>query len=251
MESIKMSPEETITVVDKYRVFLNLKDPTIQWRNGKPPTYESLNKFFEDGRTKEWPKGSLEETVQNIIKSSQMEFAHKTRLQDFETINPQKFNFFVNGREGLSGEETMELGVFNALLKNSLPEKFHYFKVEEETFESTRNDFKTCFPRGFAFEVMEVYSPPPLIAYKFRHWGFFEGPYKTHSPTGQLVQFYGLGILKVNLSMKIEEVHIYYDPTELLGGLLKGKNTASESKTQHNNDKDLATSVGCPFSKAQ
>lgn len=45
----------------------------------------------------EWPKGSLEEIVQNAIKSWEMELSHKTRLKDFKTINPEKFKLFVNG----------------------------------------------------------------------------------------------------------------------------------------------------------
>ena len=45
----------------------------------------------------EWPKGSLEETVQNAVKSWEMELSHKTRLQDFRTINPEKFKLIVNG----------------------------------------------------------------------------------------------------------------------------------------------------------
>lgn len=44
-----------------------------------------------------WPKGSLEETVQNAIKSWEMELSHKTRIQDFRTINPEKFKLIVNG----------------------------------------------------------------------------------------------------------------------------------------------------------
>lgn len=107
------------------------------------------------------------------------------------------------GREGLSGEETLRLGSYNALLKSSLPEEFQYYKADEESFESSHEVFRACFPRGFAWEVIEVYSGPPLIAYKFRHWGFFEGPYKGHLPNGELVQFYGLGTLKVKLSSNL------------------------------------------------
>ena len=46
----------------------------------------------------EWPKGSLEEIVQNAIKSWEMELSHKTRIQDFRTINPEKFKLIVNGK---------------------------------------------------------------------------------------------------------------------------------------------------------
>ncbi|KAH0707158.1 hypothetical protein KY289_012234 [Solanum tuberosum] len=229
--------KETIKVVsDKYRLFLHEDQAaaagTIQWRHGDPPSYESVNKLFEQGRTKVWPEGSLEETVQNAIKSWEMELSHKTRIKDFRTINPEKFKLFVNGRDGLSAEETLKVGSYNALLKSSMPDEFKYYKADEETFESSHNAFRSAFPRGFAWEVINVYSGPPVVTYKFRHWGFFEGPFKGHAPTGQMVQFYGLGILKVDESLRAEDVEVYYDPTELFGELLKGP-TISESNVEH------------------
>jgi hypothetical protein len=101
------------------------------------------------------------------------------------------------GREGLSGEETLRIGSYNALLKSSLPKEFQYYKADEETFESSHDAFRSALPRGFAWEVLSVYSGPPVISFKFRHWGFFEGPFKGHAPTEEKVEFYGFGILKV------------------------------------------------------
>ncbi|KAH9779051.1 GDP-Man:Man(1)GlcNAc(2)-PP-Dol alpha-1,3-mannosyltransferase [Citrus sinensis] len=72
----------------------------------------------------EWPKGSIEETVQNAVKSWEMELSHKTSLNDFKTINPEKFKLIVNGRKGLSREESLQLGSYNALLNNSVPKEF-------------------------------------------------------------------------------------------------------------------------------
>ena len=37
---------------DKYRASLHLEGPTVEWRMGKPPNYEAVNKLFEEGRTK-------------------------------------------------------------------------------------------------------------------------------------------------------------------------------------------------------
>ncbi|XP_020224965.1 pathogen-related protein [Cajanus cajan] len=225
---------------DKYRSYIHDEADTTLWRHGGPPLYDDVNKLFEEGRTKEWPKGSLEEIVQNAIKSWEMELSHKTRLQDFKTINPEKFKIFVNGREGLSAEETLSIGSYNALLKNSLPQELKYYKADEESFESSHEAFRSAFPRGFAWEVIKVYTGPPEIAFKFRHWGFFEGPFKGHAPTGKIVQFYGLGTLKVDNSLKVDEVEIYYDPAELLGDLLSGGN----------DNKTSSSSQGyCPFSK--
>ncbi|KAL5784000.1 hypothetical protein ACOSQ2_006392 [Xanthoceras sorbifolium] len=235
MSSVDLSLEKA---ADKYRSFLDDEGQEISWRHGSPPSYVHANQLFEEGRTKEWPKGSLEETVQNAIKTWEMELSHKTRLQDFKSINPHKFKLFVNGREGLSGEEVLKLGSYNALLKTSLPEEFKYYKAEEETFTSSHEAFRSAFPRGFAWEVLSVYSGPPVIAYKFRHWGFFEGPFKGHAPTGEMVQFYGFGTLKVDESLRAEDVEIYYDPAELFGGLLKGAAIAETSQTTQ----------ACPFS---
>lgn len=86
------------------------------------------------------------------------------------------------------------------MLKNSLPKEFQYYKAEEESFESSHDVFRSAFPRGFAWEVLSVYTGPPEIVFKFRHWGFFEGPFKGHAPTGEIVQFYGLATLKVYIS---------------------------------------------------
>ncbi|CAK7323091.1 unnamed protein product [Dovyalis caffra] len=199
----------------------------------------------------EWPKGSLEELVQNAIKTWDMEIEHKIRVQDIQTINPDTFKLIVNGssdtfklivngREGLSGEEIIRLGSYNALLKNSLPEEFEYCKADEETFKSSHDAFRSALSRGFAWEVLSVYSGPPVISFKFRHWGFFEGPFKGHAPTGH----------KVDESMKAEEVEIYYDPSELFGGLLKGNLISKSQSESEDNTVNTATAAhGCPFSK--
>ncbi|OVA15163.1 hypothetical protein BVC80_1727g32 [Macleaya cordata] len=242
------SSNTTDHVGDKYRSYMYGDDEKIQWRHGGPPIYDLVNELFHQGRTTVWPEGSLEETVQNAIKTWEMELSHKSRLQDFKTINPDKFKLFVNGREGLSGEEVLKLGSYNALLKTSLPEEFQCYKADQESFESSVDVFQTTFPRGFAWEVVKVYSGPPLIAFKFRHWGFMEGPFKGHAPTGDKVEFYGLGVLKVDEALRAEEVEIYYDPGELFGGLLKGPPISSESQEKMSSTPSSSTQ-GCPFYK--
>ncbi|KAK1389101.1 pathogen-related protein-like [Heracleum sosnowskyi] len=228
---------------DKYRSFLHDAEAETQWRNGAPPSFDQVNLLFEEGRTKAWPEGSLEDTVQNAIKSWEMELSHKTRLQDFRSINPDKFKLIVNGKEGLSGEETLEMGSYNALLKNSLPEELKYYKAEEESFESSHDAFQSAFPRGFAWEVLGVYSGPPTIAYKFRHWGFFEGPFKGHAPTGKMAQFYGMGVLKVDEALRAEDVEIYYDPAELFSGLLNGPPLSADHEQLDSSRDNVASST--------
>jgi predicted ester cyclase len=97
-------------------------------------------------------------------------------------------------------------------LKSSLPEDFKPYKANEETFESSHEVFKSAFPRGFAWEVIKVYTGPPEIAFKFRHWGFFEGPFKGHPPTGKIVQFSGLGTLKVLSQIFMNDKSYFFLP---------------------------------------
>lgn len=248
MEGLKI--EEAIKESgEKYRSILHEETENTHWRHGGPPIYDAVNKLFEEGRTTVWEKGSLEETVQNAIKSWEMELSHKTRISDFKTINPEKFKLIVNGREGLSAEETLKVGSYNALLKNTLPDEYKYYKAEEETFESSHDVFRSAFPRGFAWEVISVHSGPPVISYKFRHWGYFEGPYKGHSPTGEMVDFYGMGILKVDESLRAEDVEIYYDPADLISKLLKGPLIPEQQNVSTN--ASPANIDSCPFKKPE
>ncbi|XP_006442479.2 pathogen-related protein-like isoform X1 [Citrus sinensis] len=244
MDKVK---EDMEVAGDKYRSILNEEAKSTQWRHGGPPIFDKVNKLFEEGRTKEWPKGSIEETVQNAVKSWEMELSQKTSSNDFKTINPEKFKLIVNGRKGLSGEETLQLGSYNALLKNSLPMEFQYCRADEETFKSSHDAFRSAFPRGFAWEVISVYSGPLVVAYKFRHWGYFEGPFQGHAPTGEMVEFYGIGIMKVDEFMRAEDVEIYYDPAELFAGLLKGPVLNAIAETQQNKSADTSSSHHCPF----
>ncbi|KAG6790388.1 hypothetical protein POTOM_006541 [Populus tomentosa] len=80
------------------------------------------------------------------------------------------------GREGLAAEELIRIGSYNALLKNSLPKEFQYYKADDE---SSHDAFRSALPRGLAWEV-----------------------------------------LSEDESMRAEDVDIYYDPAELIGGLL-------------------------------
>ncbi|XP_042028407.1 pathogen-related protein-like [Salvia splendens] len=207
---------------DKYRSFLHDEAKNIEWRHGGPPIYDAVNKLFEEGRTKA-----------SIYDLSIYLSIYLSLFYTYICIYSDRCG---RGREGLSGEETLKLGSYNALLKSSLPEEFKYYKAEEESFESSHDAFRAALPRGFAWEVVAVYSGPPLIAFKFRHWGYFEGPFKGHPPTGEMVHFYGVGILKVDDSLRAEDVEIYYDPAELFGGLLKQPIVSNSDQPQN-----------CPF----
>ncbi|KAG1334927.1 putative Pathogen-related protein [Cocos nucifera] len=101
----------------------------------------------------------------------------------------------------------------------------------QETVESSQQAFTRAFPRGFAVEVLQVYSGPPTIAYKFRHWGYMEGPFKGHAPTGERVEFFGMAIFHVDEEMRLEKVEFFYERGDFLASFLKGAPTDGASAT--------------------
>lgn len=243
MESVKLhegaAGEEKIE--DPYRSHLvGEGEKETEWRHGEHPTYHLVNALFEHSRTQEWPKGSLEQVVQDLVKSWEMELSHKTRVHHFKTIHPDKFRFSVNGGPWMTASETLEVGSYNALMKTSLEEEHQDYKASKETFESSHDVFKTTFPKGFAWEVLEVYSSPPTVAFKWRHWGVMEGPFKGHAPTNDVIESIGTCIAKVDNDLKIMDLEVYYDPTQFLGQLTKGPKSSNYGEYKQG-------ILGCPF----
>lgn len=226
---------------EKYRSFLyDEGEKNTTWRFGEPPTYDVVNKLFEEGKTKVWPPGSLEEMVQKLVKTWEMEIFHKARVEDFKIIDPS-FTYSLNGRKALSLNEVAKLGGgYNPHLQTSLPEHLRIYNPAEESSDSSHRAFTTTFPRGFALEILQVYCGPPEIVFKFRHWGFMEGPFKGHAPTGEMIELFGIAVLEVNENKKIVKVEFFYDRGELLGKLVKGERLDT-------NDGEVASS--CPILK--
>ncbi|KAK0575414.1 hypothetical protein LWI29_000149 [Acer saccharum] len=219
---------------DKYRSYLYGEgEKNTKWRFGAPPNYDAVNKLFEEGRTNIWPPGSLEEKVQNLVKTWEMEMFNKTCFEDYKTVDPNKYTFSLNGRKAVTLEEKRKLGGgYNTFMQTSLPEEYRCYNPANETVDSSHVAFTTAFPRGFALEVLKVYSGPPVIVYKFRHWGYMEGPFKGHAPTGELVQLFGISVFQMDEQMKIVKVEFFLDRGELLGGLVKGDNMNSYSQEE-------------------
>ncbi|CAN4075728.1 unnamed protein product [Withania somnifera] len=154
-----------------------------------------------------------------------MELVHKVDPNEMKSVDPTKFKKSVNGRKWLTPEESVKLGGgYNTFLQTSLPENLRVYNPDEETFESSQSLFRSIFIRGFAIEVLHIYSGPPEIVYKFRHWGYMEGPFKGHAATGQLVELFGIGIFELDKeNNKIVKAEFFFDRGELLGPFMKGE----------------------------
>ncbi|KAG5612188.1 hypothetical protein H5410_023469 [Solanum commersonii] len=261
---------------DKYRDYLSDEElKNTKWRNG-PPSYDVVDKLFEQERTHVWAEGSVEDKVQRLLKTWEMELVHKIDPNDMKSVDPTKFKKSVNGekervtnlnvsvtlikkesllytyfgvvigRKGLTPEEAIKLGGgYNTFLQTSLPENLRVYNPDDETFESSQNVFRSIFIRGFAIEVLHVYSGPPEIVYKFRHWGYMDGPFKGYVATGQLVELFGIGIFELEKeSNKIVKAEFFFDRGELLGPLMKGGKYGESTS-----EMELLEASKCPFMK--
>ena len=46
-----------------------------------------------------WPPGSLEEKVQHLVKTWEMEMFHKVCFDEYKTLDPKKYRFSLNGNK--------------------------------------------------------------------------------------------------------------------------------------------------------
>ncbi|KZV23179.1 pathogen-related protein [Dorcoceras hygrometricum] len=215
---------------DKYRSYLTPEElKTTKWRAG-PPNYDAVNKLFEEGRTNVWAEGSLEEQVQKFVKTWEMEMVHKSDPNEYKTLDPEKFVISMNGKKLFNLKQVADFGgSYNIFLHTSLPPSLRFYDPDQETYESSQSAFKTVFPRGFALEILKVYSGPPVISYKFRHWGYMEGPFKGSEPTGELVEFFGTAVFELDENSKVVKIEFFCDRGELLAPLIKGNKSETEA----------------------
>lgn len=66
----------------------------------------------------------------------------------------------------------LEVGTYNAIIAE--PNEFYSPRTSD--FASSHKTFKPMMPT-FAWEVLEVYSGPPQVAFRWRHWGEMENDY--------------------------------------------------------------------------
>lgn len=64
-----------------------------------------------------------------------------------------------------------EVGTYNAIIGPN-----EYYSPANSDFNSSHKTFKRMMPT-FAWEVLEVYSGPPRVAFRWRHWGTMKNDY--------------------------------------------------------------------------
>lgn len=187
-----------------------MDDPEIKWREGKPD-YTKINKLFLEGRSRVHKEGSLEKIVEDLVKTWEMEATHKTRLEDWQTIDREAFTLCANNQRSFSAKDIMEMGSYNTVMQNQ-----PLYDSEVHSFEASHGLFRSAFSEGFAWELLEVFSGPPRVAFSWRHWAHWTGPYKGRTPTGELLEMHGMAIAEVDENLKLKSINFHFDPNQIL-----------------------------------
>ncbi|WP_238008249.1 SnoaL-like polyketide cyclase [Dactylosporangium sp. AC04546] len=190
-------------------------DPA-QWRDGVPD-YHLSHTVMPGQRTHQFAPDSLEAIVEQIVQVFEMEVSHKKDPQTWVSMVTEHFRTNVNGGPWASAQDIAETGSYNILIGNSA-----FYRSGQESFESSHHIFHKAFPGGFYWEVLEVLSPPPVVTFKWRHWGAFEGEYHGFQPDGRTIEMFGVSVAKVTDDLKLLQVEHFYDPNEFLGRLTGG-----------------------------
>ena len=219
------------------RSFMDNAD--IDWRFGGKPDYSLVNLQYLKERSKIHPEGSLELVVENLVKTWEMERSHKLGASSHQSVDVETFKISANGGKVFSNQEANEVGNYNVLL-NACP--VDVWDSENTTWEGSHDAFHNAFA-AFPWEVLEVFSGPPKVAFTWRHWGTFTGTYEDNKGKGELIEMFGFGTAVVNDKLQLTNVDIYYNAEDFIANL------RGEKDVEITNPNWQSTG-GCPFQTA-
>ncbi|CAF4502535.1 unnamed protein product, partial [Rotaria sp. Silwood2] len=145
--------------------------------------------------------------------------SYKSDSRQWITIDLENYRFSCNGQEPFTAHQMSQIGTYSALIGDS-----QYYNSSLISFEEGHAAFLHAMGEGFAWELLEVYSGPPNITFRWRHFGrmtdsfscrSLSGHLYTVDPTKKMINIYGMCKMTVTADMKIQELQIFYDPNQL------------------------------------
>ena len=208
-----------------------------KWRFGGPPDYSLTDLKYLKERSKVHADGSLEQVVENLVKTWEMERSHKTDANQHQSVDTEKFRLSANGGKVFENTEANQVGNYNVLL-DACPAEI--WDKKNISWKDSHEKFHTAFA-AFPWEVLEVYSGPPKVAFTWRHWAHFTGTYEGNQGSGELVEMFGFGTAVVNDKLELQDVDIYYD-ADMFINVLRGN-----TKVEDTNSIWRSNGGCCPF----
>ncbi|KAI1504929.1 hypothetical protein F5X99DRAFT_331372 [Biscogniauxia marginata] len=195
-----------------------LHDSEAEWRYSRPPDYTRTRKYFAETRRYNHKAGSLEALIENLVKNWEIEASFKTRLADWRTVDVSQYTFAINGLDPCSAEYMLRVGTYNAIITPC-----EYYDPTHSDFASSHKTFKRMMPT-FAWEVVEVYSGPPVVSFKWRHWGEMKNDYVgwnvagekvTVKPSDRPIDIEGVTVVHLNDKSQIIKLKTWFDSNEI------------------------------------
>eukprot|EP00397_Hematodinium_sp_SG-2012_P052001 GEMP01061261.1.p1 GENE.GEMP01061261.1~~GEMP01061261.1.p1 ORF type:complete len:271 (+),score=57.41 GEMP01061261.1:122-934(+) len=214
----------------------------IVWLHGRKPDFSTTDACYMKGKWKNHEKDSLEMMVENLMRSWAMEINYKTDPTQWKTIDQMGTSWGANGWKMHKKFGMHELGKYNILLSGVDKD---LWDSENVTAEMAQDIFRGCFSE-FPFEVLEVFSGPPIIGFSWRHFGIFDGKFRDKKGTGELLNMFGFAQATMNERMEVQEMRIYYNPTDFIK-VLEGKQPASALNTMSGTPWLGTCNHRCPF----
>jgi len=190
--------------------------PAANWRFGAKPDYTLANLAYLTGKKSNHAAGSLEQVVEDLVKTWEMERSHKLDLASHRSIDPAKFGISANGGKTYDSVEAHRVGNYNVLLDSAPQELWDGAAI---SWTQSHDIFHETFA-AFPWEVLKVFSGPPVVAFTWRHWGHFTGKYNGgHQGSGELIEMYGFGIATVDETLRLCDAKFYFDAEAFLKAL--------------------------------
>ncbi|KAF2839769.1 hypothetical protein M501DRAFT_932858 [Patellaria atrata CBS 101060] len=195
-----------------------LKDSDAKWRYGRAPDYSKTRDVFAKTKRMDHAAGSLPQLVENLVKNWEVEASFKPVLSDWRTVDHDKYTFAINGGPPQGADHMLKVGTYNAIIAPN-----DYYSPEHSDFASSHKTFKRMMPT-FAWEVLEVYSGPPVVAFRWRHWGTMKNDYVgfndkgekiTSKAHGGSIDIEGVTIAHVDNKVRLQKVETWFDPMEM------------------------------------
>ncbi|CAG7719505.1 unnamed protein product [Allacma fusca] len=190
------------------------------WQEGPPPDYSLVDELYDREKSVHHEPGSLEDLVSNLIKNWEREVSHNKNPSEWRTMDASKFTFGSNGH-WLTGQKLGEVGNYNALIG----ENEFYSAKRVGSSEESHKLFRGAFTQGFAWEVLEVLSPPPKVTVKWRHWGRLAGgmscPMRNGEdrevlPSGKEIVIFGISIATLDELYRVTALETFWNPDQLM-----------------------------------
>ncbi|TEB27865.1 hypothetical protein FA13DRAFT_1736042 [Coprinellus micaceus] len=203
-----------------------LKDDA-KWRYNLRPDYTNTNNVFNQTKSTDWPDGSLQLLVQNLVKNWEKEASFKVDAKEWRTISQEKYEFRLNGGPPSSAEDMLRLGTYNALIGEHGVKGV--YEIKGMDFSASHKLFKGAM-KTFNWEVLELIGGPPKVAIKWRHWGVMTGNYRAKlssgrsvraKATGKLIEVFGMTTAEVNDKFQVVSLETFWEPDSMFQQLIE------------------------------